>query len=159
MRKNLLLLLLSFMSITYCLAQNNQLTSFESLMKALNAGKNVRVIMHYAKCKQIADNEEKEKAPDAVGGMNLDTYEYFEANAAHNKDPFVVASTSKLIGNPKGDGFVFNYVKIKVSPDNKVKVTAQYVDVKTMEITMDENFFGEINNGENDGGIFFFTTD
>ena len=137
-------------------SQTKQLNNYEDLLSALNAGEKVRAIFHYVKCKQIADNEEKEKSTEAIGGMDIDAYEYFAANAVKNKEPFLVASTTKLIQNPKGDGFIYNYVKIKVSPDNKVKITAQYVDARSFEIKMDENFFGEINDGKNDKGIFFF---
>jgi hypothetical protein len=51
---------------------------------------------------------------------------------------------------------VYNYVKVKVSEDNKVKITARYIDPKTMEEVMDENFFGEINNGSNEAGVYFY---
>jgi hypothetical protein len=88
--------------------------------------------------------------------MNLGVYEYFAKEAVKNKLAFVVASESKLIENPKGDGFVYNYVKIKVSEDNKVKITAQYVDVKTFEQKMDENFFGEINDEKNEKAVYFY---
>ena len=138
------------------ISQPVQLNNYDELLKALNAGEKVRAVFHYVNCKQIADNEEKEKSPEAIGGMDIETYEFFAANAVKNKEPFLVASTTKLIQNPKGDGFVYNYVKIKVNPDNKVKITAQYVDVKSFEVRMDENFFGEINDGKNDKGVFFF---
>ncbi len=136
---------------------SNQLKSFDELMAALKAGKQVRMVVYYGKCKQISDNEEKEKAPDAVGGLTLDVFEYFAPNAVKNKQAFVVASASKLIENPKGEGFVYNYVKIKVTEDNKVKITAKYVDVKTYNENMDENFFGDINDGKNDKQVYFYT--
>lgn len=149
-----LILVLGFMASAF--SQPVQLKNFDELLNALRSGEKVRAVFHYAKCKQIADNEEKEKSPDAIGGMDIDTYEYFAANSVKNKDPFLVASTAKLIQYPKGDGFVYNYVKVKVAPDNKVKVTAQYVDSKSFEIRMDENFFGEIDDGKNEKGVFFY---
>ena len=146
-----------FLGFVFCaFSQPTQLNNYDDLIKSLTAGEKVRVIFHYVKCKQIADNEEKEKSPEAIGGMDIDAYEYFAANAVKNKEPFLVASTAKLIQNPKGDGFIYNYVKVKVSPDNKVKITAQYVDAKSFEIKMDENFFGEINDGKNDKGVYFY---
>jgi len=32
----------------------------------------------------------------------------------------------------------------------------QYVDSKTLEVKMDENFFGKINDGKNDNAVFFY---
>ena len=69
-------------------------------MVSLKSGKQVRMVVYYNKCKLISDNEEKEKVPDAIGGMNLGVYEYFAKEAVKNKLAFVVASESKFIENP-----------------------------------------------------------
>ena len=135
---------------------SQQITSFDQLMDALKTGKQVNAVMQYAKFKLISDNEDQEKVPDAIGGMDLSTWEHFAANAVHNKEAFVVFSESKLIQNPKGDGYVYNYVKLRIESTNKVKVTARYLDPKTFEEKMDENFFGTVNDGKNDGGLFLY---
>lgn len=137
-------------------ANAQQINSFDELMTALKSGKQVSAVMQYARFRLISDNEEQEKVPDAIGGMDLSTWEYFAANAVRNKEAFVVFSESKLIQNPKGDGYVYNYVKLRIESGNKVKVTARYVDPKTFEEKMDENFFGTINDGKNEGGLFLF---
>ncbi len=155
MKKISSILVVIFLISTSVFAQK-QLKSFDELMTSLKSGKQVRMVVYYSKCKLISDNEEKEKVPDAIGGMNLGVYEYFAKEAVKNKLAFVVASESKLIENPKGDGFVYNYVKVKVSEDNKVKITAQYVDAKTFEQKMDENFFSEINDGKNEKAVYFY---
>lgn len=144
-------------AVTYN-TQAQQLTSFNDMMDALKTGKNVAAVMQYAKFKMISDNEEQDKVPDAIGGMDLSTWEYFAPNAVKNKDAFVVFSENKLIKNPKGEGFVYNYVKVKITSDNKVKVTAQYVEAPSMEVKMDENFFGVINDGKNEGGLLLFVS-
>jgi hypothetical protein len=136
--------------------QAQQLTSFNDMMDALKTGKNVAAVMQYAKFKMISDNEEQDKVPDAIGGMDLSTWEYFAPNAVKNKEAFVVFSETKLIQNPKGDGFVYNYVKLRIEASTKVKITARYVDPRTFEVKMDENFFGNINDGKNEGGLLLF---
>lgn len=152
------LLFLSFL-IFASVSNAQQLTSFEQLMDALKAGKQVSAVMHYAKFKLISDNEEQDKVPDAIGGMDLSTWEYFAQNAVRNKEAFVVFSESKLIQYPKGDGFVYNYVKLKIDEKNKVKVNAQYVDPLTFVAKMDEKFFGIINDGKNEGGLYLYIAD
>jgi len=154
--KKIVLFLVAILFISTSIFAQKQLKNFEELMTSLKSGKQVRMVVYYNKCKLISDNEEKEKVPDAIGGMNLGVYEYFAKEAVKNKLAFVVASESKLIENPKGDGFVYNYVKIKVYEDNKVKITAQYLDVKSFEQKMDENFFGEINDEKNDKAVYFY---
>lgn len=156
--KKLILFSVIFAIVFGSLKAQKQLKNFDELLLSLKSGKNVKMVVYYNKCKLIADNEEKDKVPDAIGGMQIDVYEYFAKESVKNKLAFLVASESKLIQNPKGDGFVYNYVKLKVSADNKVKITAQYVDAKSLEVKMDENFFCEINDGKNDKGVYFFET-
>ncbi|MCF8405712.1 MAG: hypothetical protein K9H58_17330 [Bacteroidales bacterium] len=156
--KSIITILAVIMSASILFGQK-QINNFEELMEALNSGKEVRAIFHYKKCQLISDNEIEEKVPDAVGGMSIEVYEYFAPMAVYNKEAFVVSSTSKLIQNPLGDGYVYNYVKVKVDATNKVKVTAVYLNPLTYEENMSENFFTEMKNKDTDGGAEFFVID
>lgn len=159
MKKVFLTLSLILTAIVILSAQQ-QIKNFEELMESLKKGHKINAVFDYTKCQLVSDNEVKEKSPEAVGGMMLDAWEYFAAGAIRNKNAFVVASTSKLIENPIGEGMVYNYVKIKISDDSKVKITARYIDAKTFEIIMDENFFTTINNAndaiENAGAAYLY---
>jgi len=137
-------------------ADTSQIRDFDSLMKALKSGETVRVVIHYAQCQLISDNEIHESAPDAIGGMTIATWEYFAKGFRGAAEAFVVASENKLIAYPKGEGYVYNYAKIRVSENGKVKLTARYIDAKTMETVMDENFFSQVNDGKNDGAVYFY---
>jgi len=157
MKRVILTIFVALLSITIGFAKPVPINSFADLMKALNSGKNVRVVIYYAKCQLISDNEIEDKSPDAVGGMSISTYEYFAQKAVRNDKAFVVTSETKLIANPKGKGYVYNYVKIKISEDNKVRIIAQYLDPKTYETLMDESLYTSINDGKNDAGFFIYT--
>ena len=160
MKKVLFILLALFLDgVTMLYAQPRQLNSFDELLSAVKTGSEVRMVFHYLKCELIADNEKQEKIPDAVGGMSLDVFEYFAPNSVRNKDAFLVASESKLIQNPKGDDYVYNYVKVRLNADGKVKITARYLNPENFKVLMDENFFGTINDGKNDGGIFLYVNE
>ncbi len=139
----------------FSVSAQNSLKGFYELMEALRSGKHVKMVVEYKKCQMISDNEIAEKIPDAIGGMSIDTWEYFAKGSIRNEKAFVAFSASHLIQYPKGDGYVFNYVKVKVAEDNKVKITARYIDPKTFDTLMDENFFGEIKNDKNEGGVLF----
>lgn len=158
MRK-VVLFVLSLILISGASYAQKQLNSFDGLMEALNKGGQVRVIMHYAKCQLISDNEIEEKVPDAIGGMSIDVYEFFEKGSVRNEQAFVVFSQTKLIQNPRGNGFVNNYAKVKIFADNKIKITAEYLEAVSYEVKMTENFFTSINDGENDGGVFLYLVD
>jgi len=149
MKKCMLLLVL--LAATAAWADTTQITDFDTLMGALNQGEQVRVIIRYGDCKLIADNEET-KAPNAVGGMDIDVFEYFAPGCIGNPKGFVVFSHASLINHR---GFIYNYAKIKVSDDNTVKITAQYTDPKTFELKMDEAFYSTINDGKQ-GAVYFY---
>jgi propanediol utilization protein len=138
------------------LAESVQLNNFEELMDALKQGERVRVIIHYGQCQLINNNEIKESSPDAIGGMNIDTFEYFAPMSIGNPTAFVAFSHASLINLR---GFVYNYAKFRVNADNTVKMTAQYAEPNTFELDMNENFFTEINNGKNEGACYFYKLD
>jgi phage terminase large subunit-like protein len=152
--KKLLILSLLLLPLTV-MAKNQPLKSFEQVMDALKQGQTVSAVFYYKDCQLISDNEIEEESVDAIGGMKIDTWEYFAKGSIRNKEAFVVASTSKLIANPKGKGYVYNYVKIKIYESGKVKITANYLDSVTHEETMTENFFTTINNGTEGAAHFF----
>jgi hypothetical protein len=157
--KKIALLISSLLCAGSMIFGQKQLNSFEELMTALNSGKQVKMVMHYAKCQLISDNEIGEKVPEAIGGMTIDVYEYFEKGAVRNDQAFVVFSESKLIQYPKGDGYVYNYVKVNITADNKVKITAEYLNPVNYCVMMTENFFTSVNDSINDGGVTVFATE
>lgn len=157
MIKRLFFFILLFALPVFAFAQLQQIVNFESLMKLLNGGENVRVTIHFAKCQLIYDNEIQKESPDAISGLSIDTYEYFARKAVRsNEKAFLVFSENKLILNPKGSGYVYNYGKVRIDEDGEVKITVSYIDPITLEETMTEKFFTTINDGKNKGGLFLY---
>jgi hypothetical protein len=132
------------------------ITDFEDLMRRLKKGEEVRMVIYYGKCRLISNNEVQEKSPEAIGGMEITTFEYFAPGSIGNKKAFVVTSASHFIENPIGSGFVFNYVKVKIFGDNRVKITAKYLNSQTHEEIMTENFFSAIGDAENKGAVWLY---
>lgn len=150
------LLLSLFIACQGGYAQTNRISSFDTLMQCLNAGQQVRVITYYALCKWAPENKSDTPVPDAISGMNIDTYEYFAPGTVHNKLAFVVFSNSKLIQNPKGKGYVYNYGKFRINADNTVQITAEYINPKNFKVQMNEVFAGKLNDGQNGEGVNLF---
>jgi hypothetical protein len=133
-----------------------QLKSFDSLSNALKEGSGVRVILHYKAMKLFDESGNPvEDVPDAVGGMDLDTFEYFSAGAVGNSEGYFASSHTHLINHPR-QGFVLNYVKLRVYESGLVKIRAQYISPTDYSVKMDETFETEINDGQNNAGAFFF---
>lgn len=137
-------------------SQPVQIHSFDELLLSLDSGEKVRAIVHYGRCKLYINETEQSVSPDAVAGMDIDTFEYFPAGVAGNKLPIIVFSESKLINNPTGKGYVYNYGKFKIYSDNSVEITARYLRPGNQKVIMDELFKGIIDNGSNGGGIKLF---
>jgi len=153
MKIKVLTLLCIVLTCQLAQAQTDRITTFEELMKSLNTGEQVRVVIHYSLCTWPADKTDQSPPPDAITGMNVDIFEYFAPGTVHNKLAFVVFSNSKLIQNPIGKGFVYNYGKVRINADNTVQVTAKYIHPKSFKVVMDEVFIGRLNDGGNGEGI------
>lgn len=133
------------------------LSDFPSLLQALKAGKEVRAVLHYAEFRLVVDGNET-TAPDAIGGMNFGTFEYFAAGSIGNAKAFVTTSETVLISHPSR-GYVYNYVKLKVYEDNAVDVVARYLHPTTLDVVMDEIFYGQVSTPGVNRGAYFYTED
>lgn len=147
-----LLIIVILLSVIISLSAK-QIKNFDELLSALRQGEDASLVIEYGNCKLISDNEES-IAPNAIGGMPIDVWEYFAPMAIGNPQAFIVCSQTKLINL---NGFVYNYVKLKISADNTVVLTAQYVLPDSFELDMNEKFFTTINDGKNDGAAFFYS--
>jgi hypothetical protein len=158
MRKNVIILFLALClsACSVAQAQTEQILNFNELMHLLNSGEKVRVVIHYAQCKLFTDQKEQPSSPDAVSAMSISTFEYFAAGVANNQMAFVVFSDSRLIKNPIGKGYVYNYGKVRINSDNTVKIIAQYLNPKNYKVLMDEVFEAKVNNGKDNGGVYLY---
>lgn len=150
MKKFFVLILIPFSIF----AQTQQLKDFNQLFNSLKSGESVRAIIHYELCRLVIDGKE-EVAPNAIGGMDLNTFEYFAKGSVRNDNAFISASETVLISHPRY-GYVLNYVKLRIYEDDNVEIVARYLDPKTYEVKMDETFYARINNGNNSGALFLY---
>lgn len=137
-------------------AQEGTLPGFAAIMEALKCGHRLSVVIDYGKCDLFLDGKKQKRMAEITGGMVVDAWEYFSAGSVRNRMAFLVFSTAKLIKNPIGKGMVYNYVKVKVTEDDSVTVTAQYLRPGSYKVLMNELFRGVIDDGKNNGGLHFF---
>lgn len=161
MRRNILLpvLLAALAALAAAAAapRPERLATYDAFLAALESGRTVKAVIHYARCRLVVDGKE-EKAPDAVGGLEFRTFEAFAAGSVGNPKGFVSASETVLISHPRY-GYVQNSVKVRVFEDHAVEIIARYLDPKTLKIVMDETFHGTIDDGRNGGGVSLFAAD
>ncbi|MBI9069359.1 MAG: hypothetical protein JEZ09_18825 [Salinivirgaceae bacterium] len=81
--KRILLILTLLISVSSFL-QTKQLKTFDELMNALKTGNNVQTVLHYKYCMVISDNEIQKDTIDAIGGIKIDTWEFFEKGRIRN---------------------------------------------------------------------------
>jgi len=150
------LVLLTFLTLPCAAASAaapRQLTDFDALLDALRTGRTVRVVVDYGRCELIADNE-PQTAPQAIGGMPVDVWEYFAAGSIGNDRAFLAFSHGSLIQHARR-GMVINHVKFRVLADGEVTIGARYLDPVTHEETMFQNLFTTIADGEQGAAAFF----
>ena len=157
MKKNTLLVAFLF---TLSLSAQTPIHNFDQMMTALKAGKSVKAVIYYGKCKLFSDGIEEKESVDAIGGMKFDTYEYFDTSVFKGRFPSFVTTSQTVLINQSHYGYVYNYVKIKVRIDNTVEITARYLRPRKFsakfKVVMDETFKGTINDGTNDGAVLFY---
>lgn len=160
MKAKLIVLVLGIVILPSLSISQTLLKNFDELMNALKAGKSVKTVIYYGKCSLFSDGVEKPESPNAIGGMRLDTYEYFDSSVFKNKVPSFVTSSQTVLINHSFYGYVYNYVKVKVRIDQTVEITARYLKPRKLsskfKVVMDEVFKGKINDGTNDAGVCFY---
>ncbi len=135
------------------LAGPRPLEDFDALLGALRSGAAVRVVVDYGRCELIAENQ-PETAPQAIGGMVVDVWEYFAAGAVGNPQAFLAFSHGSLIQHARR-GMVINHVKFRVMADGEITIGARYLDPVTYEVTMFQNLFTTIAHGEEGAAAFY----
>ena len=158
MKKSIIFTVLFGLCLSFSMAGNRQLTDFQAILDALKTGHKVRAVFHYKDCQLISDNEIEENVPDAIGGMDLDTFEYFAPGSIRNKEGFISASKTVLISHPRY-GYVHNYAKVRIQDDGKVRIIARYLAPGTLETKMDESFYTTVNDKKNKGAAYFYLID
>jgi len=151
--KKLIITIVLMLCALWLTADTVLLKNFNELMEALKKGEQVRVVANYGECLLIRDNEIEEEVPYAIGGLNIDVFEYFAPMSIGNTNGFVVFSHTSLINY---SGYIYNYAKFKVTDDNKVRITAQYANAENFDIQMNENFFSTMYDGKNNGAVSFY---
>jgi hypothetical protein len=127
------------------------LPDFERLMEALEAGAEVSLVLHYARCTLDGAGP----GPDAIGGMTVDPWEYFAPGVVYNPLAYVSTSESALI--LLQNDHLINYVKVRAYEDGTVGVVAEYLDPVTYAVEMHEEFDCEMADGpESEVGAWFF---
>jgi hypothetical protein len=148
-----IIFLFSILFLTTGLAQT-KIKNFDELLSALKEGKQIRVIIYYAKCKLVSDSSDT-KSPDAIGGMDISNFEYFAPMSINNPKAILSCSKTVLINHYKR-GYVYNYIKLKFYDDNNVNISAKYLATNNLNEEMNETFTGIINDYSNDGGVSLF---
>lgn len=135
-------------------SQPVQLKNFNELLDAVTRGERVVCVIHYADCKMTADGKES-KSPDQIGSIQMLPFEYYAAGVI-TKKAFISSSSTSMIYLPGFNGFVNNYVKIRAYDDNNVNILNKFISVDKLETKMDEVIDGEINDGSNSKGVYFY---
>jgi hypothetical protein len=154
MKRFLAVIVISMTAAASLCSQAKMVKNFDQLMFALRTGSEVRVVIFYARCRLVVDTVET-KAPDEVGGMSFNTFEYFGQNSVKSPKAFVTTSQLILISHPKY-GQVYHNVRLKIYDDNTVEVNARYLSPTTYQVVMDETFYGKVSSGDDGNAVCLY---
>ncbi|CAF1116935.1 unnamed protein product [Brachionus calyciflorus] len=114
------------------------MANYKQIKEDLFNGKKLRFIFHYQKMNLYLNNT-LIRSPNAVGGFDIDIFEYFGVNVTGNPIEYIASSTNALITHSRY-GIINNYGKIRIYEDNRIEVGVVYIDVKTTDIVFQETF-------------------
>jgi hypothetical protein len=112
---------------------------FEQIKKDLFDGNKLRFVFDYEKMNLYINGQLQSKSPNAVGGFDIEIFEYFGPFVANNPVPYIAASSNALIIHSRY-GVIYNYGKLRIYEDNRIEVGVVYIDVKTTNIVFQETF-------------------
>ncbi|CAF0902574.1 unnamed protein product [Brachionus calyciflorus] len=116
----------------------NFMANYKQIKEDLFNGKKLRFIFYYQKMNLYLNNT-LIRSPNAVGGFDIDIFEYFGVNVTGNPIEYIASSTTALITHSRY-GIINNYGKIRIYEDNRIEVGVVYIDVKTTDIVFQETF-------------------
>lgn len=131
--------------------KSNHLNDFNSIKSSLFNGTRLRVVIHYAYM-NLYINGTKYPSPDAVSGLDISEYEYFNRNVTDNQLAYIATSQAQLILHPRYGG-IYNYGKIRIYEDNTIEVAVTYLNAANYDIVFQETFNSSLSNNS----VFFFS--
>ncbi len=138
-------------------SQTSRIITFGELMEALKSGSTVKSTFYYGRCELFVAGKKADKSPDVIGGMTINVYEHTARNVMNNPKAYVVFAESKLIENPRGEGYVYNCANVRVYEDGQVTIFVRHVNPVTFNNVMEEQFETTLYDGQNKAaGAYFF---
>ena len=150
--------------ILMCISMNvfaqEHLNSFDKILNAFKEGKDVKVVIYYGNCEMFSDGVKQEKSPNAIGGMELNTYEYFDSSVFRAKLPSFISTSQTVLIHHRKYGYVYNYVKLRINSNGSIDISARYLKPRKLsskfKVVMDETFKTKISELKKDAGIVFY---
>jgi hypothetical protein len=143
--------------VTGAVAGPKRISDYGSLFAAAKAGHSIRIVVEYEKTLITVDGKEV-PAPKAIGGVELDAWEWFDKGVVRNEKAYIATSHTVLISHPRY-GHVYNYVRFRIFEDGYVEITAKYLKPDTFEAVMEQVNKGAISSGKDQKAVSFFKLD
>ena len=139
------------------LAQTAELTSYQELKMALEAGKTLRVIVHFANCQPVGTDKKAESSPGIVSGFTIGSFDFFPKNSVRNSKDFISLVSGNMTESLPGKGYVYRFLRLKVFEDGKIAITSSQVNPLTFENDTLELYETQLYDGETaEAGIYFY---
>lgn len=129
--------------------------TYSQLYRSLESGYEVRAVTDFNKCTVTPANSEAING-SAIGGFNFTQFlKYQIKDSDGNTRDTIATSTSMLVSHPKF-GHVYNYVRLRVFPDDSAEISSEIIDPKNFTALSQKIYRCQISNGEDKNGLSLF---
>ncbi len=156
--KKALILLLGFfivLSQSVFAAPHKAILSYADLLNALSIGNEVRAIINLNNCTSSSTGGNTNAG---MSGLNFTQFNQYEILVGQEKRSGVATSITMLVESSRF-GHVYNYVRLRVFPDNSAVLTSQFLDPKTFALLSNTTFTCPLTVAGNQGGVNLYNLD
>lgn len=138
-------------------AASHLLANFDELQQALDAGKRVRVVIHYEKCKKTSGDD---FVTLLSGGFNMDVFNHYQMPLETGKtaETIVTSQTVFSLSQFLGLGAVNNYIRVAFFKDNNAYVSASILDAQTNENKISNSWSCPLSVDQENAGISLYSS-
>jgi len=129
-------------TLAACASAPRRLGSSSELMAALEEGRQVRAVVLYGRCKMMIDGK-RQPAPDSTGGLTVQAFEHFATGVVGNDRAYTAVSGARVLVHSRY-GAVYDYVRLRITYDGEVEVTAKDLKPPALEPVMEETFHCQV---------------
>lgn len=143
--------LLMLFPLAACAQNYPLITNYTDLLNALTKAQEVKGVLALHHCTAV----EGQAAKEMYGSFNFTHFNAYEMQE-NNQKKQVIATSHTLLIETKQFGPVYNYVRLRVFPDNSAEVLSEFLNPATFKVQRQSTYMCKLSDGTIEGGITLY---